>query len=65
MHCGDDVFPLYLTPFYKPHSPKYGDSTLGVGKQTEAHRSVSAVKPIIWKRSWVRSEYGFGDMKGV
>ena len=36
-----------------------------VWKQTEAHRSVSAVKPIIWKRSWVRSECGFGDMKGV
>ena len=40
MHWGDDVLLLYLAPFFKPHSPKCGNPTLGV----KANRSVAAAK---------------------
>ena len=36
-----------------------------VWKQTEAHRSAAAAKRMNWKRSSVRSDCEFGDMKGV
>ena len=58
---GDDVLLLYLAPFFKPHSPKCGNPTLGV----KANRSVAAAKRMNWKWSSVRSDCAFGDMKGV
>ena len=61
MHWGDDVLLLYLAPFFKPHSPKCGNLTLGV----KANRSVAAAKRMNWKWSSVRSDCAFGDMKGV
>ena len=61
MHWGDDVLLLYLAPFFKPHSPKCGNPTLGV----KANRSVAAAKRMNWKWSSVRSDCAFGDMKGV
>ena len=36
-----------------------------VWKQTEAYRSAAAAKRMNWKRSSVRSDCEFGDMKGV
>ena len=61
MHWGDDVLLVYLAPFFKPHSPKCGNPTLGV----KANRSVAAAKRMNWKWSSVRSDCAFGDMKGV
>ena len=55
------VILLYLAPFFKPHSPKCGNPTLGV----KANRSVAAAKRMNWKWSSVRNDCAFGDMKGV
>ena len=41
MHWGDDVLLLYLAPFFKPHSPKCGNPTLGVKATQEC--SLSAI----------------------
>ena len=67
MHCGDDVFPLYLTPFYKPHSPKYGDSTLGVKANRSAPECIGSKADYLkaelsaeWMRLW-RYERGIRE----
>ena len=67
MHCGDDVYPLYLTPFYKPHSPKYGDSTLGVKANQSAPECIGSKADYLkaelsaeWMRLW-QYERGIRD----
>ena len=55
---GDDVF-LLSAPFYKPHSPKFGDSTLGVKANRSAPECIGSKADYLkaelsaeWMRLW-------------